>query len=107
MFRCFQVHPLIMSLGGLPHAHRNSKAVSLIGFIPKIDDAIRSSVPANVLPVVASLQSILLVQCIAFVTKAINKYFAQGIDVILANGSIIPMHPFVLTCVTDGPGQKV
>ena len=92
-----------MGLGGLSCGNRTAETLSLLAFVPKLA-SISNNLNTQQLKAYRTLKSLILVQSISHITKAINKHFHCGMDVKFKNSETITIHPFVLTCITDGPG---
>lgn len=92
-----------MGLGGLTCGTRTADTVSLLAFVPALAP-IRKTMNTDQLKVWSSLKSLVLVETVSQIIKSINKHFMSGIDIKHHDGTVDTVHPFVLTCITDGPG---
>ena len=94
-----------MGLAGIPFEHRHSGTISLIGFVPK-PEAMTNCLDKEQREIFASLKSLMVAQTMSIIIKEVSQIFLTGIYIRRIDGTLIKVHPFVLTCITDGPGNS-
>ena len=97
------MHPIIIGLAGIPYGFRTSRTTALVAFVPKLPD-IRKLLHRKQSEALSALKKLVLVECISKILKCINMTFRKGMEIHWNDGTSKILHPFALTCITDGPG---